>query len=70
VPYQRTSPRGYQRVGFARDLRQGDRLFSDAGSAFVAEWGIVDGISVRSVLTGSSDVVNLFGDNIDPPEFD
>lgn len=45
-------------------------LFSDAGGAFLAEWLIVNGVSVRTVLTGSNDVVNLFMQNIDPPDFD
>lgn len=45
-------------------------LFSDAAGSFVAEWIIVDGVEARTVLTGSSDVVNLFKKNIDPPEFD
>ena len=45
-------------------------LFSDAGGAFVAEWRIVNGESIRTVLTDSDDVVNLFIKNIDPPEFE
>lgn len=45
-------------------------LFSDGGGTFVAEWRIVDGLSIRTVLTGSNDVVNLFMQHIDPPEFD
>ena len=45
-------------------------LFSDAGGAFVAEWRIVNGESIRTVLTDSNDVVNLFMKNIDPPEFE
>jgi hypothetical protein len=45
-------------------------LFSDAAGSFVAEWRIVNGLVVRTVLTDSNDVVNLFTKNIDPPEFD
>lgn len=45
-------------------------LFSDAAASFVAEWLIMDGISRRTVLTNSNDVVNLFMKNIDPPVFD
>jgi len=45
-------------------------LFSDAAGSFVAEWLVVDGLAIRTVLTSSNDVVNLFKKNIDPPEFD
>ena len=45
-------------------------LFSDAAGAFVAEWRIVDAVAIRTVLTFSDDVVNLFVKNIDPPEYD
>ena len=42
-------------------------LFSDAGGAFVAEWAITDGKEVRTVLSDSPDVIELFRKNIDPP---
>lgn len=45
-------------------------LFSDAAGTFVAEWRIINEIPVRTILTDSSDVVNLFMKNIEPPEFD
>ncbi|MDA8078292.1 MAG: hypothetical protein M0Z79_05070 [Nitrospiraceae bacterium] len=45
-------------------------LFSDGAGTFVAEWRVVNGLSVRTVLTDSNDIVNLFEKNIDPPEFD
>jgi len=45
-------------------------LFSDGAGTFVAEWAIVNGLSIRTVLTGSDDVVNLFMKNIDPPEYE
>ena len=45
-------------------------LFSDAAGAFVAEWRIVDAVAIRTVLTLSDDVAHLFGENIDPPEYD
>jgi hypothetical protein len=43
-------------------------LFSDGASSYVAEWKIADGIPIRTVLSNSSDIVNLFMQNIDPPE--
>jgi hypothetical protein len=45
-------------------------LFSDGAGTFVAEWQIVDGVARRTVLTDSSDVVDLFVRHIDPPKFD
>ena len=45
-------------------------LFSDAAGTFVAEWQIVNGLSNRTVLTDSNDIVNLFMQHIDPPEFE
>ena len=45
-------------------------LFSDAAASFVAEWGIINGIALRTVLTGSDDVIDLFMKNIDPPEYE
>jgi hypothetical protein len=43
-------------------------LFSDAAGAYVAEWQIVGGVSVRTVLTDSGDVVAAFRQHIDPPK--
>lgn len=43
-------------------------VFSDGAGTFVAEWLIVDGMPIRDVLTDSSDVIDLFMHNIDPPE--
>lgn len=34
-------------------------LFSDAAGSFVAEWRVVNGVSTRTVLTDSNDVINL-----------
>jgi hypothetical protein len=45
-------------------------LFSDGAGSFVAEGRVTNGTSVRTTLTDSNDVVNLFKKNIDPPEFD
>jgi hypothetical protein len=45
-------------------------LFSDAAGSFVAEWRIVNGESIRTVLTDSDDITNLFMKNIDPPAFE
>jgi hypothetical protein len=44
-------------------------LFSDAVGSFVAEWRIVNGLAIRTVLSGSDDIVQLFAQHIDPPEF-
>ncbi len=47
-------------------------LFSDGAGSFVAEWQIVSGHPVRTVLTDSSDVMHLFtiDGNIDgPPDY-
>jgi hypothetical protein len=44
-------------------------LFSDGAGSFVAEWRVVDGVSVRTILSGSDDIVHLFTEHIDPPEF-
>lgn len=43
-------------------------LFSDAAGTFVAEWKIIDGTPVRTVLSNSVDIVNLFKKDIDPPD--
>lgn len=45
-------------------------LFSDGAATFVAEWCVVNGKSTRTVLTDSSDVVDLFMHHIDPPDSD
>jgi hypothetical protein len=45
-------------------------LFSDAAGSFVAEWKIINGLSNRTVLSDSGDLVKLFMQNIDPPEFE
>jgi hypothetical protein len=45
-------------------------LFSDGASSFVAEWRIADGVPIRTVLSDSGDIVNLFMEHIDPPEYD
>lgn len=45
-------------------------LFSDAAGTFVAEWRVVNGLPIRTVLTDSQDIVHLFMQHIDPPEFD
>lgn len=45
-------------------------IFSDAAGTFVAEWRVVNELPVRTILTDSKDVVNLFEKDIDPPEFD
>ena len=45
-------------------------LFSDAAGSYVAEWRIVDGLPIRTVLSDSSDIVHLFIQHIDPPRFE
>lgn len=45
-------------------------IFSDGAGSFVAEWKIINGIPLRTVLTNSSDIMNLFLHHIDPPEFE
>jgi len=45
-------------------------LFSDGAGSFVAEWKIVNGVSIRTVPTDSVDVIHLFINHIDPPEFE
>lgn len=45
-------------------------IFADAGASYVAEWLIVDGVSLRTILSPSADVVEAFVDNIVPPDFE
>lgn len=45
-------------------------LFSDGAGTFVAEWRVIHGRPIRTVLTDSSDVVDLFVRHIDPPKFE
>ena len=44
-------------------------LFSDAAGTFVVQWSVVDSRQTRTVITASEDVVDLFEEHIDPPEF-
>jgi hypothetical protein len=45
-------------------------IFSDAAGAFVAEWVIRGGLVLRTILSGSVDVIDLFIKHIDPPTFE
>jgi hypothetical protein len=45
-------------------------IFSDGSGSYVAEWKIIAGLSFRTILTNSDDVVKLFIHNIDPPEIE
>lgn len=45
-------------------------LFADGSATYVAEWVIDGGRPERTVLTESSDVVDLFMKHIDPPKFE
>jgi hypothetical protein len=42
-------------------------VFSDGASCFAAQWEIIEGQPQRTVFTGSSDILDLFQKNIDPP---
>ncbi len=55
---------------YDKDNCQFRGLFSDAAGSYVAEWRIINGVSHRTVLTGSGDIVNLFIQNIDPPIYE
>jgi hypothetical protein len=44
-------------------------IFSDAAGSFVAEWIISNGIPLRTILSNSKDIVNLFIKKISPPVF-
>jgi hypothetical protein len=45
-------------------------LFSDAAGSFVAEWQVINGLPIRTVLSDENDIVHLFMKNIDPPEYE
>lgn len=45
-------------------------IFAEAGDFYVAEWVIVEGKPLRTVLSPSSDVVEAFIDNIAPPAYE
>ena len=45
-------------------------IFSDAAGSYVAEWLILNGISTRTVLSSSDDIMHLFMTNIEPPRYD
>jgi hypothetical protein len=45
-------------------------IFSDGAGTFVAEWKVVGGAPIRTILTNSNDIINFFMGHIDPPEFD
>lgn len=40
-------------------------LFSDGAGTFVAEWRVRNGVSERTILTRSSDVMNVLRNNLD-----
>lgn len=44
-------------------------LFSDAAGAFVTEWKIIEGESIRTVISDSGDLVAMFSKNITPPVY-
>jgi hypothetical protein len=45
-------------------------IFSDASESFVAEWYANGNVAKRTVFTSSSDVIRLFMQNIEPPEYE
>jgi hypothetical protein len=45
-------------------------IFSDASASFVAEWKVIAGRPVRTVITNSADIVSLFISSIDPPVYE
>lgn len=45
-------------------------LFSDAGGSYVAEWLVIDGVPMRTILTSSGDVVHKFIEDIRPPVYE
>jgi hypothetical protein len=45
-------------------------LFSDGGESFVAEWSVTGTSGIRTVMSSSSDIIDLFMKNIDPPEYE
>lgn len=45
-------------------------IFSDTVGIFVAEWIIINGRSLRTVMSSNDDVIDLFFKKIDPPGYD
>ena len=45
-------------------------IFADGAESFGAEWYLNKGRSIRTVLSGSKDVISLFQSQIDPPEYE
>lgn len=45
-------------------------VFADGGESFAAEWYANGSVAKRTVFSGSSDVIELFMKNIDPPEYE
>lgn len=45
-------------------------IFADASESFVAEWSVTGTSGLRTVMSGSSDIIHLFMKNIDPPEYE
>ncbi|PIE41609.1 MAG: hypothetical protein CSA49_02535 [Gammaproteobacteria bacterium] len=45
-------------------------IFSDAGGSYVAEWNIIDGVPIRTMLTSSADIVHKFLEDIKPPVYE
>lgn len=45
-------------------------VFSDGAASFAAEWRIVSGRPFRTLLSDSDDIVGLFLEHIDPPQYE
>jgi|GEM_PF-977045 len=45
-------------------------MFSDGAGIYVAEWLIINGVTLRTVISSSEDTVKLFFKNIEPPYYE
>jgi hypothetical protein len=45
-------------------------VFGDGGGSYAAEWRVVDGKPVRSILSDSEDIIQFFLLNMKPPKFE
>ncbi|WP_369600650.1 hypothetical protein AAIA72_12500 [Hahella sp. SMD15-11] len=45
-------------------------VLGDAGDTYVAEWYVLDGKSLRTLLSPSEDLINLFMKDIRPPVYE
>jgi len=45
-------------------------LFSDAGGSFVAEWQVIHGVPMRTILSDSGDVMRTIENNLTPEVYE